>query len=661
MSYKEKYLKYKLKYLLLKQQEQYVFTGGMEAAEAEGEEGPLKKKERTVEIIDEELTQYKNELITATKTKEESTNTKNSIDKLFSEHIELQELIQLKDVNILLGKENYLIQQAVIAVEQTEVVKELIKAEKEAVLVESKKQEEGVEEMKEALINSLMLDAEEKIKNVQKILEEVKETQLITTQALDLIEYQIADNKTLSILKKPKEELSPGKTPPRSSGELPDAPKKERPDMLSEIDAKLEDTFHLIEQLKVTEGSSEIVSFELLFDQIFQLNERENDNSMILNLLLFVKDLEHDYNYYLKDEKIADDDRINILIGKCISKLDEKIKLEAYDFTVDMLNDDMLRQGTAVKEGLIMPTYVSLLLRGILEEDFHFISEENFLKPEEEFESSNILQDQGYNPAGLPANKINRIELDGLIEVEEGKLLETDLDKKDIYSLITQKWLEYIFTSLCRLELLYLRGKELYVMQDIFSSIMINIEFIVTIREGKWYLKIKYKKEDKVWEISNLGKTKDVFKFVTELDIMEFCKGIIKVELQSEEKIYKILWTRLRDIFKLLFAFLKTLGDKAYEFLIIIFIMKYIKKPDTKFLIETKDNHLINSLFTNIIPLIKLLKNKGTYAFNLGIRFPVKEESLLEKTGLLKTDKTILFTHNQVFSSPELSLELPLE
>lgn len=33
MSYKEKYLKYKLKYLLLKQQEQYVFTGGMEAAE----------------------------------------------------------------------------------------------------------------------------------------------------------------------------------------------------------------------------------------------------------------------------------------------------------------------------------------------------------------------------------------------------------------------------------------------------------------------------------------------------------------------------------------------------------------------------------------------------------------------------------------------------
>ena len=35
--------------------------------------------------------------------------------------------------------------------------------------------------------------------------------------------------------------------------------------------------------------------------------------------------------------------------------------------------------------------------------------------------------------------------------------------------------------------------------------------------------------------------------------------------------------------------------------------MKYIKNPSAKFLIESRDNHFINSLFVNIIPLIKLL------------------------------------------------------
>ena len=125
-------------------------------------------------------------------------------------------------------------------------------------------------------------------------------------------------------------------------------------------------------------------------------------------------------------------------------------------------------------------------------------------------------------------------------------------------------------------------------------------------------------------------------------------------EAKDKETIIKILWTRLRDIFKLVFGSLKTLGDKSYEFLLVIFVMKYIKNPSAKFLIETRDNHFINSLFVNIIPLIKLLKVNLENTFNLGIRFPVNK-SLLTKQPSLINNRSIIFTHNQVFYSPELA------
>ena len=282
-------------------------------------------------------------------------------------------------------------------------------------------------------------------------------------------------------------------TPPRTtideSRETPGAPKGERPkEILDIIYHRLEETFELkdtidtIEELK--KGVLNEATFEKLFDAIFQLSDTDDEQIMILNLVLFIKDLEHDYNNYLKESKPAKGDKIIILIEKCIKKLNEKIQLENYSFNIEMLNDEMLRQGTAVKERLIMPTYASLLSRGILEKDFHFKN------PEQEYDYTNILQDQGYNPTGITAQ---RIELDGLCPFTGENLLGTELDKK-IYKFITEKWLKYIFTSLCRLEMLYLYGNDLYIIQYIFSLIMKNIEFKVTINEdgSEWKLQIIY-------------------------------------------------------------------------------------------------------------------------------------------------------------------------
>ena len=150
------------------------------------------------------------------------------------------------------------------------------------------------------------------------------------------------------------------------------------------------------------------------------------------------------------------------------------------------------------------------------------------------------------------------------------------------------------------------------------------------------------------------------------IDMKKFCEGIINYELnkritqeglddKSALTIIQILSIRLRDIFKLVFGSLKTLGDKSYEFLLVIFVMRYIKEdPNANFLIETRDNHFINSLFANIIPLIKLFKINFKNTFNLGLRFPINK-SLLEEYPLLEGDKSIIFTHNQTFYSSTLS------
>ena len=239
--------------------------------------------------------------------------------------------------------------------------------------------------------------------------------------------------------------------------ELPPTPKGERPqNILSITYNRLKDAFRIIKE-ELKEGKMNQYTFETLFNAIFQLDDKDDEQIMILNLVLFIKDFEHDYENYLKEEQRADDDRIKILINKCIRKLDEKIKLEGYSFDTEILSDEMLRQGNVIKQDEINDTYTSLLLRGILDDDFHFEI------PEEEYDPTNVLQDQGYNPTGRPAGEINRIELDGLNEVEEeGTLLGTQLLKKDIYKFITEKWLKYIFYSLCRLEMFYLKGNNLH-------------------------------------------------------------------------------------------------------------------------------------------------------------------------------------------------------
>lgn len=437
--------------------------------------------------------------------------------------------------------------------------------------------------------------------------------------------------------------------------------RKGRQEILCIKSNRLEMLIPIIENLKETYktiGDFDEDTFKLLFDEIFQLDGKDDEQIMILNLVLFIKDFEHDYENYLKEEPRADDDRINILIKKCIRKLDEKIKLERYSFSIEMLSDEMLRQGYIVGQDEINDTYASLLLRGNLDEDFYFKI------PDEEYDIRNILQDQGYNPMRIEAQ---RIELDGLSKVIKEELLGTKLDKKRIYEFITEKWLKYIFYSLCRLEIFYLNGKDLDKIEKIFSLIMKDINFNVDINdEGTvWTLLIKYK--DIIpfeIDISSKGISAKAFEFMYSVDTEDFCKTIINdvlVEYIDKEIlndkdvkiIIQILWTRLRDIFKLVFGSLKTLGDKSYEFLLVIFVMKYIKDPNAKFLIETRDNHFINSLFVNIIPLIKLLKVNFTDTFNLGIRFPVNK-SLLKKNPSLIDNKSIIFTHNQNFSSAKL-------
>ena len=250
MEYKQKYLKYKLKYLLLKQQEEYVFTGGMEGIQ---------------EIFDR-------------------VERENALEDELEEYTDVYEFI-------------------------------------------------------------------EKYKN--------KEFAIELGEALSLNLY----------------------TPPRTtideSRETPGAPKGERPkEILDIIYHRLEETFELkdtidtIEELK--KGVLNEATFEKLFDAIFQLSDTDDEQIMILNLVLFIKDLEHDYNNYLKESKPAKGDKIIILIEKCIKKLNEKIQLENYSFNIEMLNDEMLRQGTDSKRKINNANICFIIITWNFRERFSF-------------------------------------------------------------------------------------------------------------------------------------------------------------------------------------------------------------------------------------------------------------------------------------------------
>ena len=599
MEYKQKYLKYKLKYLLLKQQEQYVFTGGMEGVK---------------EIFGRVDPDYK-------------------LEK------ELEEYRQANDF----------LQNASISPPSTPLQGN------------TEEQRESPGAPKGEILQNASISPPST--PFQGNTEEQRESP-------GAPKGEILQNAS----------ISPPSTPFQGDieeqREAPGAPKGKRPqEILDIIYNRLSGEIDII---KKRIGKMDEDTFKKLFDAIFQLKDTDDDQIMILNLVLFIKDLEHDYNNYLKESKPEEDDRIIILIEKCIRKLDEKIQLEHYSFKTEMFDDDKLKQGYIIQEGEINDTYGSLLLRGNLKENFAFKI------PDQEYDPENILLDQGYNPTKI---KAQQIELDGLGDIKKEDLLGSGLNKKNIYKFITEKWLKYIFTSLCRLEVFYLIGKDLYIITDIISLIMKQIHFIVTIDKieigteikTKWKLEIIYIDTDTGThidsfnvDISGKGISKNAFDFMKDVNIQDFCQKIIGYELDKHsanialekkelQNIMKILWTRLRDIFKLVFGSLKTLGDKSYEFLLVIFIMKYMfNNPNVNFLIQTKDSHFINSLFANVIPLMKLLiEEEELYTFNLGMSFPANKDLLPKE---LLDNKPIIFTHNQTFSSAKLSpVESPLE
>jgi len=191
---------------------------------------------------------------------------------------------------------------------------------------------------------------------------------------------------------------------------------------------------------------------------------------------------------------------------------------------------------------------------------------------------------------------------------------------------------------------------------------MSHTNLSVNTQTNPWNLTITFN-ETKIADIDISGISRNVFNSMQTLDMETISKEILKktfeleeiVELEQKYKqINKILWTRLRDVFKLVIGSLKTLGDKSYEFLLVIFIMKYIKDANTnnKFLIETRDNHFINSLFMNIIPLIRILNsnNDRKNKFDIGFRFPILKEFLPES---LRNNPTVpVFVYNSDVKDP---------
>lgn len=104
----------------------------------------------------------------------------------------------------------------------------------------------------------------------------------------------------------------------------------------------------------------------------------------------------------------------------------------------------------------------------------------------------------------------------------------------------------------------------------------------------------------------------------------------------------------------LMLCSLKTLGDKSYEFLLVIFLIKYMKKGQTKFLIGTRDNHFINSLFINIIPLIRELNRGKDKKEIIDIGFYFRNYARHTEKG----DKSNLLVFNEeIFKTPTTSLE----
>lgn len=467
---------------------------------------------------------------------------------------------------------------------------------------------------------------------------------------------------------------SPIQNMTESSKYQQNAPKRERPRTIIETrvemlrESMLED---IIDNLKKkyerkTEELDE-EDFKTLFNIVFQLDNTDIDEVMIINLMFFITDLYHDYNNYQYPH--LNETPVRTLINKYIKMLKTIIKNLNYTLDLDDYMDNVLNQKYVMNNDVINQTFASLLLRKELElADFSFKSikiKEFSLYPE------NVLQDQGYNPSRIKG--ATKIEIDGLHKIVDNNLLGTNLKKTNIYKFITKKWLEYIFNSLCRLELNMFTSeeKEMYSeFEHILSSIMRSVKFSIDTESYPWSLSIRFITEEKEVEIDKInisGVSKEVFDEIEISDkFMNYAIAILnEIPKHSilDEKNYKtliknIIRPRLRDIIRAVFCSLKTLGDKSYEFLLIVFIMKYIKNSENnKFLIETKDNHFINSYFLNIIPLIRILnsdsneKNKIELAF----RFPANKKFVPYD---LRNDKNIAFVYNSNIEDPvEKSVE----
>ena len=85
--------------------------------------------------------------------------------------------------------------------------------------------------------------------------------------------------------------------------ELPPTPKGERPqNILSITYNRLEDAFDTIKK-ELKKDKMDQATFEILFNAIFQLDDKDDEQIMILNLVLFIKDFQHDYENYLREER----------------------------------------------------------------------------------------------------------------------------------------------------------------------------------------------------------------------------------------------------------------------------------------------------------------------------------------------------------------------
>jgi hypothetical protein len=289
-----------------------------------------------------------------------------------------------------------------------------------------------------------------------------------------------------------------------------------------------------------------------------------------------------------------------------------------------------------------------------------------------------ILFDQGINfHLGLPEKFLST---DGLIPVTEKSLLEClvigknimelselkeeilSFDLKEIYKYLLQTWLQYNMEELINIIILPRDNQEMYIKLEQFKNVLsTNIRFSIEIdKTNEWVLSILYA-ESEIFKknITNNGQKRTILELVNSDEMGKLKNEIIKQMGLKDKWEKKLVKGKLLPVFDILFLSLKTFGDKSLLYIIVIFIIINNKISITEspinFSIATQDIQLINSY---LIDLVILQEQLIANDINFNLSILMKTNNTIGINEIIEERIKYSITHDEKIINPDGLYEL---